>query len=453
MLTFALTNLFRDHLTSDLRPYSCISESCSEYDQLFETREKWMQHQLDHSEEWQCDAPHAQDSCFRVFSSEKEFTTHLLQDHIDSFTEPQLPFLIARGKRPSLFPFTACPFCETPELDLRNIKNLYSMTGNKFDHLEKSEQLQKHIGIHLQNFSLLAFLEPDENNDATEIDTDKGSKQQQSGSNLSDITLDFDHGLFDAESVEHQDQELTFDNELGEDIEWSFVRRLATMDQPEIDRVLVRFKQRQWNSSPDGLFPDWAAFWNLDKTFLETLDKLEVKRQCEIHEFIQQEAQYVEDLNTIFDVFKTQLVEASSTSSPIISSDIEEAFLRDVFGNIKPILYWHTDTLLIPLRERQAHQGPIIRTWGDIVIVWVRGCRSIYTDYVAGYPISDSLVREQISTNSSFSSWLETVYPLSRWLINDSDLPLIPDVESLALWISLHSHSEEFNEFPYFCKR
>lgn len=72
--------------------------------------------------------------------------------------------MISRGKHQSLFPFKVCPFCKDPELDLRNL-NLYEMKDNKYEHLEVSCKLQKHIGLHIQNFSLWAFLEADDEDD------------------------------------------------------------------------------------------------------------------------------------------------------------------------------------------------------------------------------------------------------------------------------------------------
>jgi len=119
-----------------------------------------------HRYEWFCDAPHNTGSV-KVFPSESEFKEHLQFDHDDLFEKSQLPFLVARGKRQSLFPFKVCPFCNHPELDLRNL-NVYEMKDNKYKHLEESNKLQKHIGLHIQNFSLWAFLEPDdEDNDET----------------------------------------------------------------------------------------------------------------------------------------------------------------------------------------------------------------------------------------------------------------------------------------------
>jgi len=90
-------------------------------------------------------------------------------------------------------------------------------------------------------------------------------------------------------------------------------------------------------------------------------------------------------------------------------------------------LDWQSKKLLVPLRERQATQGPVVRGVGDIVLEWVRGCSQIYADYAGGYPLADNLVREETAMNPLFASWLE-VEPLFMG-INGSDYKLILHVD------------------------
>jgi RhoGEF domain len=158
-----------------------------------------------------------------------------------------------------------------------------------------------------------------------------------------------------------------------------------------------------------GRLTDWTSFWNLDSEFLRTLEKREIKRQNVIFEFIQAEEEYVADLTTMLN-FQKQLIHGSSAASgstPIISPDRLDEFTRVVFGNVKPILDWQSKKLMVPLRERQALQGPVVRGVGDIVLEWVRGCGLIYGDYAGGYPSADILVREETASNALFASWLE----------------------------------------------
>jgi thioredoxin-like negative regulator of GroEL len=211
---------------------------CNNYDQLFDNREKWLEHELQfHHSEWWCDVPHG-DSSVRAFSSGEELTNHLVLEH--SFEEPQLSFLIARGKRVSLIPFDVCPFCGAPELDLRNIKTLYKTMGDlNYEHLDKSIQLQKHIGRHIQDFSLLAFLEPDEEDNQSTNRVD----YQKSGSNLSSVSLDFESDVeFPSQNV---DQSQT-DNKLDTEVDWGFMP-IPESIMHENDPRLVAFVERSRN--------------------------------------------------------------------------------------------------------------------------------------------------------------------------------------------------------------
>ena len=167
------------------------------------------------------------------------------------------------------------------------------------------------------------------------------------------------------------------------------------------------------SSSAGGKLADWASFWELDSEFLRAMEKREIKRQNIIFEFIQAEEEYVGDLNTMLS-WQKQLISSSSTPTPIVPKEKLDEFLGRVFACVKPILDWQTKKLLVPLRERQATQGPVVKGVGDIVLEWVRGCSMIYADYAGGYPLADNLVREETATNPLFASWLE-VPTFLRW--------------------------------------
>ena len=245
---FLMLILLRGHLISDLRPYSCTSQDCKDYDQLFETRDKWMQHELQyHHSEWWCDAAHGKDSSAEIFLSEHALTQHLLVDHVHEFEKQQLPFLIARAKRPSLFPFTSCPFCADPDLDLTNIRNRYNMARN--DQLEQSLELQKHIGSHLQNFSILAFLEQDEDNDEQETGTVNKGERLKTHSNLSSVSLNYESESDPAARVTYPIEKASTllypePPELAEDFAWDFIGDYTPIRDrinPENDPTLANF--------------------------------------------------------------------------------------------------------------------------------------------------------------------------------------------------------------------
>jgi hypothetical protein len=193
---------------------------------------------------------------------------------------------------------------------------------------------------------------------------------------------------------------------------------------------------------------DWTSFWNLDAEFLRAVEKREIKRQNVIFEFIQAEEEYVADLYTMMG-FQRQLTSGSSSGipTPIIPNPRLDTITRTVFGNVKPIWDWQNKKLLIPLRERQALQGPVIIGIGDIVLEWVRGCSLIYADYAGAYPQADILVREETSSNVLFASWLEV-----RLLLNeadDSEFNRIQQVDDFRLIRSFKRLIGKFNEYCY----
>lgn len=247
---FSLVNGSREHLLSDLRPYSCMSQYCKDYDQLFDTREKWMEHEFQfHHNEWWCDATHCKNSSSKIFLSEEAFTQHLRMAHVDSFENHQLPFLVARAKRPSLFPFKFCPFCADADLDLTEIKDLYKMTGNDYDHLQTSIQLQKHIGTHLQNFAIFAFLEQDQFNDEQETATADAEKDQRSSSNLSSNSLNSEEKALVLYAKEALPPTQTEPPELDGEFNWDFIGdytpirdRIEPKDDPNLENFVTRYR-------------------------------------------------------------------------------------------------------------------------------------------------------------------------------------------------------------------
>lgn len=193
----------------------------------------------------------------RIFSSMERFRKHLLSDH-NSFGEAQLPFLMVSGKHPSLFPFLICPFCNTPDLDLRAIENLYEMTDDTYMHLEKSQKLQKHIGVHVLNFSLLALLEAEQEIDDMVSDVmNVESERRRSLSNVSSAARDSRDGLSDSEYVEFEET-LPFNQtsilvpELEDEVQWDSIPKSEDAEVlPADDPKLATFVERFIATSPN----------------------------------------------------------------------------------------------------------------------------------------------------------------------------------------------------------
>ena len=175
-MVFEHANYYRAHLLSDLHPYSCISESCDSEDQLFDSREQWIAHELEnHHQEWWCYFPHNSEN-IPIFFSEDDFTRHIQEQHSKTLTTGNLKFLVLRARRASLYPFTECPFCEMDGIKLEK-DNVVT-----YEHVKASKKLQHHIATNLENIAALAFLNDDQHNNLrSKTDNKFEGKAKQTG--------------------------------------------------------------------------------------------------------------------------------------------------------------------------------------------------------------------------------------------------------------------------------
>lgn len=115
-------------------------------------------------------------------------------------------------------------------------------------HLEKSMELQKHIGIHLLNYSLLALLDHLEENTRHDVDSmDGGSEHGRTVSNMSSYQLSLDDRSGESEvgMLKSFDQFDTTAPELEVEVQWDWLRRSEDVAAlPENDVILAPFVQR-----------------------------------------------------------------------------------------------------------------------------------------------------------------------------------------------------------------
>lgn len=146
--TMQKQELWKEHVFRDLRPYVCTYEDCPNAEKLYVTRHDWTYHgrQL-HQRSWICG-----NKCNCKFSSPHLFKEHMLECHLGTFAEPQLPILIDMCERPADPDERAsCPLCGE-QATLRTI--------------------QAHVASHLEDIAL--FVLPVETDDH---DTDANSHQ------------------------------------------------------------------------------------------------------------------------------------------------------------------------------------------------------------------------------------------------------------------------------------
>lgn len=165
-----------------------MSPGCSSSLLLFESREEWIAHELEnHYQEWWCDFPHEGLRSVLIFASPIDFATHLQTTHPTSISRDNISFFISRAQRPSLDPFTRCPFYDDRKLERRP-----DVVTSEF--IEASKALQKHIGVHLQNVASLAFLEDDEEEESqlNKSNAQGSAEGRATLLDLESIELDFD---------------------------------------------------------------------------------------------------------------------------------------------------------------------------------------------------------------------------------------------------------------------
>ncbi|CZR49380.1 uncharacterized protein FPRO_08879 [Fusarium proliferatum ET1] len=95
------------HVFRDLQAYVCTFDNCKTSDTLFETRQDWIQHEMEyHRREWHCN-----DSQHALCSTESDFVAHMKTSHKLQLSESQLLSVVKLCERPSTADTHVCPLC------------------------------------------------------------------------------------------------------------------------------------------------------------------------------------------------------------------------------------------------------------------------------------------------------------------------------------------------------
>lgn len=150
---------------------------------------------------------------------------------------------------------------------------------------------------------------------------------------------------------------------------------------------------------------DWAIFYKLKKEDVEGHDKKEIELQNNLHEIVQTEEVFMENLDVMIRLYRDPLATANPS---IISPKRQERFLRDVFGKLDVVKKANVEHLLPQLKYRQQEQGPWVKGFSDIFRQWIRKARTAYVEYATGFPSANSLMRQELEKNISFRNFVET---------------------------------------------
>jgi hypothetical protein len=148
----------------------------------------------------------------------------------------------------------------------------------------------------------------------------------------------------------------------------------------------------------------WAEFYKLKKEDIEGKDSKEIERQNVLHEIVQTEDFYMEQLSLLRLIYRDPL---ANTEPSIITPKRKEKFLKDVFGKLEQVKQANEDHLLPQLKYRQQEQGPWIVGFSAIFRQWIRMAKTAYIDYAGSFPGASFMVRQEMERNIHFASFLD----------------------------------------------
>ncbi|KAF3130557.1 hypothetical protein TWF594_010313 [Orbilia oligospora] len=127
------TEAWKAHLIRDLRPYVCTYENCTTPNQLYDTRQDWLQHEGSiHRRVFLCPKhPH------QYFLSLSDYQEHIFDGHLSSDGNVPINLIIQSNESTLTTPDRPCPIC--------------------LAWIEDMGALQKHIALHLERFAIFSL--------------------------------------------------------------------------------------------------------------------------------------------------------------------------------------------------------------------------------------------------------------------------------------------------------
>ena len=221
----------------DLDPFVCLVEGCGKAHELFNDEKDWANHiRHEHRLQWRCAARSHRKDGAKVFSNQKDFISHMVQDHTGSFAEDQLNLLAKSSARPSGPIFDFCPLCDpNGEQDLD--------PGNGI----VRSPLDRHILNHLLFLALRSLPWNDHGEDAASSDRtsrpptrdtvrEPFDENLEDDSNIDEVGLDSDILFFS-----HKVPDSTSDSPISREDEWGMILYSQSSEYPESDPILRSF--------------------------------------------------------------------------------------------------------------------------------------------------------------------------------------------------------------------
>lgn len=222
----------RAHIIRDLRPYVCTYEQCLNSEQLYDTRDDWIQHEMS-----------THQRIFRCFEHEEEvFTTmaaydeHVREYHGQSAVSSKFATSIMRNAHRS------CPVCSVV--------------------LGSIQKLQSHIALHLERFAMFALpRHTDNTEEQSEAETQSDNAQLESNSFLTaDLQTAWDVPESPMLPSVHSDLELTESPPLVSEALLPIYGQIITLK-----RCLLEVRDSGGVSSVEELYPYSMKVWIIEE--------------------------------------------------------------------------------------------------------------------------------------------------------------------------------------------
>ncbi|KAI0264429.1 hypothetical protein BC834DRAFT_826441 [Gloeopeniophorella convolvens] len=146
---------------------------------------------------------------------------------------------------------------------------------------------------------------------------------------------------------------------------------------------------------------EWAQF--VPPQALEVLDKHEVERQSVLFEVFKSELDYVNDLQTMQDVYVAPMLDPQQD---IIEKSRRSTVVTQVFGGLDTILTHHR-RMLAALFERQREQHPLVQSVTDVILGNVLQFGYVYETYIKHSPFSLAYHKQELERNNRYASFIQ----------------------------------------------
>lgn len=207
-------------------------------------------------------------------------------------------------------------------------------------------------------------------------------------------------------------------------------------------------KKIDLSSDSQDVSVEWTKYWGISSAELEILDSKEVQRQNILHEVIQKEQSYIQDMHVLLEVFRSGILKQQP---PIIPPKRVDTFIHEVFGRADAVLKANEEYLLPQLKYKQQQEGPFISGFSNILREWIRKAKSAYVEYASSYPRAYSKVMIESERSMMFAAFVNKARddPRTKRLGIDNYIKApITRIQQLALLLDsvLHKSLDENEE-------